>query len=39
VSLAAARDTLLAQRAAWETAVTSLAESAGWDELWRSAGG
>jgi antagonist of KipI len=39
VSLAAARSALLAQRAAWETAVTSLAESAGWDELWRSAGG
>ena len=39
VSLAAAGGALKAQRAAWETAVASLAEAAGWDELWRSAGG
>jgi allophanate hydrolase subunit 2 len=39
VSLAAARAALLAQRAAWDAAVTSIAEAAGWDELWWSAGG
>lgn len=39
VSQVEARAALLTQRATWEAASTALGEAAGWDELWRSAGG